>query len=173
MAQIGANVPLAAKAAMDVPGGFCLSEPIPHKPESIFAWSEADFCPIAGVRPEGPDSSDLDVRAAEAGAPATFFCPISFKCFRDPVLLPTGQTYVTLCMHTTCHVIFIVAVPVSLMRSSSSAGTHVTKHDMSCFVSTLCVCLSRNVHVCPDIARRIHLCKSEVACMNIVEEIKR
>lgn len=50
--------------------------------------------PPAGIRPEGPDSNDLDVRAAEAGAPATFFCPISFKCFRDPVLLPTGQTYV-------------------------------------------------------------------------------
>ena len=47
-----------------------------------------------GVRPDGPDSNDLDVHAAEAGAPATFFCPISFKCFRDPVLLPTGQTYV-------------------------------------------------------------------------------
>lgn len=46
----------------------------------------------AGVRPEGPDSNDLDVRAAEAGAPATFFCPISFKLFRDPVLAPTGQT---------------------------------------------------------------------------------
>ena len=49
-----------------------------------------------GVRPEGPDSNDLDVRAADAGAPATFFCPISFKCFRDPVLLPTGQSYVAL-----------------------------------------------------------------------------
>lgn len=37
--------------------------------------------------------SDVDSRAAEAGAPETFFCPISFHLFRDPVLLPTGQTY--------------------------------------------------------------------------------
>lgn len=49
-------------------------------------------CGTIGIRPEGPDSNDLDVQAAEAGAPATFFCPISFRCFRDPVLLPTGQT---------------------------------------------------------------------------------
>lgn len=65
MQQIGANVPLAARAAHEVPG----------------------------VKPEGPNSNDLDVRAADAGAPATFFCPISFKVFRDPVLAPTGQTY--------------------------------------------------------------------------------
>lgn len=36
---------------------------------------------------------DIDSAAAEAGAPETFFCPISFHLFRDPVLLPTGQTY--------------------------------------------------------------------------------
>lgn len=36
---------------------------------------------------------DIDAAAAEAGAPETFFCPISFHFFRDPVLLPTGQTY--------------------------------------------------------------------------------
>ena len=28
----------------------------------------------------------------EAGAPEGFFCPISLKLFRDPVMLPTGQT---------------------------------------------------------------------------------
>ena len=35
---------------------------------------------------------DLDIAAAEAGAPATFFCPISYAVLRDPVLLSTGQT---------------------------------------------------------------------------------
>jgi hypothetical protein len=35
---------------------------------------------------------DLDAAALEAGAPEAFFCPISFKLFRDPVILPTGQT---------------------------------------------------------------------------------
>ncbi|CAL5219472.1 g1307 [Coccomyxa viridis] len=37
--------------------------------------------------------SDLDTAAMEAGAPEGFFCPISLKLFRDPVMLPTGQTY--------------------------------------------------------------------------------
>ena len=36
--------------------------------------------------------SDLDTAAMEAGAPEGFFCPISLKLFRDPVMLPTGQT---------------------------------------------------------------------------------
>ena len=36
---------------------------------------------------------DLDVAAAEAGAPGQFFCPISYTIMRDPVLLSTGQTY--------------------------------------------------------------------------------
>jgi hypothetical protein len=35
---------------------------------------------------------DLDTAALEAGAPEAFFCPISFKMFRDPVMLSTGQT---------------------------------------------------------------------------------
>ena len=35
---------------------------------------------------------DLDTAAMEAGAPEGFFCPISLKLFRDPVMLPTGQT---------------------------------------------------------------------------------
>ena len=91
MAQIGANVPLAARAAREVPGTASVAEVnmllIDHR------FCSAMF-PSVGVRPDGPGSNDLDVRAAEAGAPATFFCPISFKCFRDPVLLPTGQTYV-------------------------------------------------------------------------------
>eukprot|EP00873_Tetraselmis_striata_P007110 jgi/Tetstr1/427374/TSEL_017538.t1 len=36
-------------------------------------------------------SSSPDPR--QLGAPAMFFCPISHQLFRDPVLLPTGQTY--------------------------------------------------------------------------------
>ena len=32
----------------------------------------------------------------EAGAPEGFFCPISLKLFRDPVMLPTGQTCASL-----------------------------------------------------------------------------
>ena len=35
---------------------------------------------------------DLDTAAMEAGAPEGFFCPISLKLFRDPVMLSTGQT---------------------------------------------------------------------------------
>lgn len=35
---------------------------------------------------------DLDTAAMDAGAPEGFFCPISLKLFRDPVMLPTGQT---------------------------------------------------------------------------------
>lgn len=35
---------------------------------------------------------DLDTAALDAGAPEAFFCPISFKMFRDPVMLSTGQT---------------------------------------------------------------------------------
>ena len=35
---------------------------------------------------------DLDTAAMEVGAPEGFFCPISLKLFRDPVMLPTGQT---------------------------------------------------------------------------------
>eukprot|EP00210_Caulerpa_lentillifera_P003076 g2938.t1 len=36
---------------------------------------------------------DLDAAAAQLGAPKTYFCPISYHLFRDPVLLQTGQTY--------------------------------------------------------------------------------
>lgn len=90
MAQIGAAVPLAAKAAREVPGVAPLQT---VKFDDHLTAVCSALLPSAGIRPEGPDSNDLDVRAAEAGAPATFFCPISFKCFRDPVLLPTGQTY--------------------------------------------------------------------------------
>lgn len=49
-------------------------------------------CCVSTEMPEKLES-DVDSRAAEAGAPETFFCPISFHLFRDPVLLPTGQTY--------------------------------------------------------------------------------
>ena len=171
MAQIGANVPLAAKAARDVPGRHCLPK-LFTKCETSFLSIEANvICPIAGVRPEGPDSSDLDVRAAEAGAPATFFCPISFKCFRDPVLLPTGQTYVTfLCLHATSHAIFITFhVHATFACSSCSSCMPLAEHDMSRFVCALCVCLSCTyVLVLP---RRIHLCNSEAACMTIPEEL--
>eukprot|EP00887_Chlorella_sp_A99_P007345 scaffold2.g7345.t1 len=38
-------------------------------------------------------ASDPDVRAADAGAPRHFFCPISTLIMRDPVVLVTGQTY--------------------------------------------------------------------------------
>jgi len=36
---------------------------------------------------------DIEAAAVQLGAPQTFFCPISYHLFRDPVLLPTGQTY--------------------------------------------------------------------------------
>ncbi len=44
---------------------------------------------------EGADAActDLDTHAADAGAPPTFFCPIALTLFRDPVMLPTGQSY--------------------------------------------------------------------------------
>ena len=97
MAQIGANVPLAARAAREVPGTASAAA----VDMSLICLLCSAISPSAGVRPNGPDSGDLDVRAAEAGAPATFFCPISFKCFRDPVLLPTGQT----CVAPTCSLV--------------------------------------------------------------------
>ena len=37
-------------------------------------------------------AQDMSFPPAEAGAPATFYCPISFRVLRDPVMLPTGQT---------------------------------------------------------------------------------
>ena len=37
-------------------------------------------------------AQDKSFPPAEAGAPATFYCPISFRVLRDPVMLPTGQT---------------------------------------------------------------------------------
>lgn len=39
------------------------------------------------------NANDVDAAASQLGAPETFFCPISFHLFRDPVLLQTGQTY--------------------------------------------------------------------------------
>lgn len=45
--------------------------------------------------PEAGKDKDPDARAAEAGAPRHFFCPISCLLMRDPVMLPTGEpTYV-------------------------------------------------------------------------------
>ena len=35
---------------------------------------------------------DIDAIATQLGAPETYFCPVSFHLFRDPVLLQTGQT---------------------------------------------------------------------------------
>jgi len=50
--------------------------------------------PLAGSAAAAPsDAGDLDAAAAEAGAPPTFFCPISLKLMRDPVLLATGQSF--------------------------------------------------------------------------------
>ncbi|CAL8467415.1 g6953 [Coccomyxa elongata] len=48
---------------------------------------------IAAARVVSFSKGDLDTAALEAGAPEAFFCPISFKIFRDPVMLSTGQTY--------------------------------------------------------------------------------
>ncbi|EIE24426.1 U-box-domain-containing protein [Coccomyxa subellipsoidea C-169] len=48
---------------------------------------------IAAARVVSFSKGDLDTAALEAGAPEAFFCPISFKMFRDPVMLSTGQTY--------------------------------------------------------------------------------
>lgn len=44
-------------------------------------------------RCEEGNGNDVDAAASQLGAPETFFCPISFHLFRDPVLLQTGQTY--------------------------------------------------------------------------------
>ena len=44
------------------------------------------------LHPAAADSKDLDTAAELAGAPSNFFCPISMHLFRDPVVLPTGQT---------------------------------------------------------------------------------
>lgn len=41
----------------------------------------------------GTGGDDVDAAASQLGAPETFFCPISYHLFRDPVLLQTGQTY--------------------------------------------------------------------------------
>ncbi|KAL4420785.1 hypothetical protein ABPG75_010441 [Micractinium tetrahymenae] len=42
----------------------------------------------------GSNDGDLDSRAAAAGAPRHFFCPISLQLMRDPVVVAaTGQTY--------------------------------------------------------------------------------
>ncbi|KAI3430705.1 hypothetical protein D9Q98_005294 [Chlorella vulgaris] len=45
-----------------------------------------------GPRPPNGER-DLDGQAAEAGAPSHFFCPISLQLMRDPVMMPTGQSY--------------------------------------------------------------------------------
>ena len=57
----------------------------------------------------GGGKKDLDAQAAEAGAPKHFFCPISMRLMRDPVVLNTGQTYDRPCIerwleqgHATC-----------------------------------------------------------------------
>lgn len=54
-------------------------------------------------------SKDVDAEAADAGAPRHFFCPISMHIMRDPVMLPTGQSYERHCIkrwlsegHCTC-----------------------------------------------------------------------
>ena len=43
----------------------------------------------------------MDAAALEAGAPDAFFCPISFRLFRDPVMLATGQTCAAQSSHYT------------------------------------------------------------------------
>ena len=48
--------------------------------------------PSSHQQPRNPNL-DLDAAAAAAGAPASFFCPISLKIMRDPVTLSTGQSY--------------------------------------------------------------------------------
>lgn len=46
---------------------------------------------------------DLDSRAAAAGAPKHFFCPISLQIMRDPVVVAaTGQTWVLLLLLPGC-----------------------------------------------------------------------
>lgn len=42
---------------------------------------------------QGGQDGDLDSRAAAAGAPRHFFCPVSLQIMRDPVVVAaTGQT---------------------------------------------------------------------------------
>lgn len=51
-----------------------------------------DFCLDPSCK-SGPPLDDVDAAATQLGAPDTYFCPISFHLFRDPVLLQSGQTY--------------------------------------------------------------------------------
>jgi len=37
--------------------------------------------------------SAADAKARKAGAPDSFFCPVSFTLMRDPVMIETGHTY--------------------------------------------------------------------------------
>ena len=61
-------------------------------------WSQHQLtCVTQGLLTQGAFGTgapgrDLDQAAAEAGCPDVFFCPISLKLLRDPVLLATGQT---------------------------------------------------------------------------------
>ena len=111
----------------------------------LLTTSFAQLClsPSVGVRPDGPDSNDLDVHAAEAGAPATFFCPISFKCFRDPVLLPTGQTYVvpTSSLSSTHAAMPCVSLYLpSINIRQRSVGWHTLS------VGCICTCCAQRMH---------------------------
>ena len=53
-------------------------------PEEVHSMAEGESM--------GGQEDEVDVAAAQLNAPEMYFCPISFHLFRDPVLLPTGQT---------------------------------------------------------------------------------
>ena len=57
---------------------------------------QEELCPPLELKEKGAPpicSTDPDARLADAGTPLHFFCPISTLIMRDPVVLPTGQTY--------------------------------------------------------------------------------
>lgn len=79
-----------------------------------------DGIPLVGAGYSSFSKSDLDTAAMEAGAPEGFFCPISLKLFRDPVMLPTGQTCALL---TSLGCIFVIGREA--IRSLEPQGMHV------------------------------------------------
>jgi hypothetical protein len=65
------------------------------KHKRVILISLLRFSLLRGLLADGGTvPADLENAAVEAGAPNPFFGPISFKIFRDPVMLPTGHSWV-------------------------------------------------------------------------------
>ena len=61
-------------------------------PPSALAAATARSDSLPDQQPP-PPGTDLDAAAADAGAPPSFFCPISLRVMRDPVLLASGHSF--------------------------------------------------------------------------------